>query len=227
MRFTNEYVGKGLLEKTACILICNVTLVLLLISYVKRLIVLELSVCKHAFLTLLMELKSLENNRFLLSYVEGLSESTDVMPEYMPGIAVTFMSMYGKLSCKTSSNIENRARVTLEYMHNSAYAKSREWQNELSLARELRHIIISEFDVFNHSWLRSIPDILKVTDRALFDVPGMYTFKSPLWFGSYKSNVIAEMVLFSTRRRRILSRIEEKARKKRAAKRLPSLEVHV
>lgn len=227
LRLDVECMGRGFLEKATLVLLYNVTFTLFLISVVRKLIVLELTECKCVFLDLVSQLRCFESDERLLRCLDLITENDTFCTESLPGVAMAFMTEFRSVMTAETSSInmgmENRARVTLEHMNSAGRTRFAGRRGEISFARELRHVILSEYNTVNFERLRSRPDLTMVTSNVVCAVSGLFSFKAPLWFAScYRSSIIADMVALSARRRGVISTVEERAYRKRARRRCMS-----
>lgn len=222
VRLDANGVGRGFLERVTMILICNITFVMFLSVTVRRIIDFELNLCREAVSASAKDLREVVvADELALRHLDLVAAGT-YPTAGIPGVLRTLMGFFRSPADSSPDTLVtlgcNRSKVILEHMCVSGLLRSGvRCRNEVFLARQLRHIILSEYESVRFSEIDSDPDLSVVTDAVLCRVPGTVTFKAPLWFAGCGSgsSVLRDMIACSARRRRAIAKAEEKAAKKR------------
>uniref|UniRef100_A0AAU7E237 GP30 protein n=1 Tax=Lemniscomys rat herpesvirus TaxID=3141920 RepID=A0AAU7E237_9VIRU len=207
-----DRLGRGFLERSALILVYNVTFILFLIVQVDRMIRLELQMCHREFLSHVSRLQGCCHQDPVVSrYVRGVSETHRSVYE-MPAVMMSFMSFFRDRFRESCLPDLHRGRVAMEHVRMVRFDANPGERSEVRLARWLRRRMLSDhlafYDVYED------PDLTVLDLDAIFDVNEVLVFKAPMWFAHPCSEVVLDMA-GSVFRRRFIAR----ARRERESRR--------
>lgn len=221
LKLNMECIGKGFLEKAVLVLVYNVTFTMFLISCTRRLIHHELTLCKKTFIECVSGLVSSCDSGFVIEGYTDMIARGGFSIDSLPGVLRAFMTNFRGTQPFPLSVGCNRAKVILEHICLLSPVNPSRTRYEISLAQQMRHTILSEYEVIDFDEITSDPDISTVTNTVLYSVSGMFIFRAPLWFTSCSgSGAISEMISSSARRRKIMSASRIRAERKRIAGRM-------